>query len=156
MRQPRAISIDRTLDSEPACAPHWSNNMASKALSIISVSIARMHFKKTRVVRRLWHRYSGLCWLVALEKSCAPQTVGEVVNSMEERILVSMALRKSTARSSRSRGREQTVISLLLRNSEMRLTQRSLPTASNAHGMHSFIHILPQNCHREFSVFEWA
>lgn len=52
-------------------------------------------------------------------KLCASDS-SEVVNSMEERSLVSVALRKSTARSSRSRGREQTVISLLLRNSEMR------------------------------------
>lgn len=162
VRLPWANSIHRNLDLEPTSPPSGPSTVqmikswASRALQVMYVGIhclsteerAQQGASGSDAVGHddRWHwRRAAHVWR---------QRGGG--KTEKRRSPVSMALEKSTARTSGSRGREQTIISLLFRNSEMRWTRRSLPAASSAQGMHFFIHILPQKCHREFWVFEWA
>lgn len=87
-------------------------------------------------------------------KRCVSDS-SEEVNSTEERSLVSVALRRPTSRSGRSRGGEQTHFSAAHKlwnemNSEVS------PCSEQRSRRACLYPYPPSKCHREFGVFEWA
>lgn len=87
-------------------------------------------------------------------KRCASDS-SEEVNSMEERSLVSVALRRPTSHSSRSRGGRTD--SFLCCSQTLKWDELGGLSLQQQCSRRAFLYPYPPSkCHREFWVFEWA